>query len=152
MNAGHFSESHVSSGDLNRPRSPEVRKPLACFLVLFARRKKYQKPFPFRELPRFRKPRCSSPQWRLRTNLIKSFCRFAAYFRLTAVLCGCAAFLVACGNRLPPTAAKNTACRPFRTARRAPHSTSCKAAYPSSPVRTLTTFSTLYTKILPSPI
>ncbi len=25
---------------LNRPRSPEVRKPLACFLVLFARRKK----------------------------------------------------------------------------------------------------------------
>ena len=28
MNAGHFSESRVSSGDLNRPRSPEVRKPL----------------------------------------------------------------------------------------------------------------------------
>ena len=28
MNAGHFRKSHVSSGDLNRPRSPEVRKPL----------------------------------------------------------------------------------------------------------------------------
>ena len=28
MMAGHFYESHVSSGDLNRPRSPEVRKPL----------------------------------------------------------------------------------------------------------------------------
>ena len=28
MNAGHFSENHESSGDLNRPRSPEVRKPL----------------------------------------------------------------------------------------------------------------------------
>ena len=28
MNAGHFRESYVSSGDLNRPRSPEVRKPL----------------------------------------------------------------------------------------------------------------------------
>ena len=27
MNAGHFNNSHVSSGDLNRPRSPEVRKP-----------------------------------------------------------------------------------------------------------------------------
>ena len=27
MNAGHFCESHVSSGDLNRPRSPEVRNP-----------------------------------------------------------------------------------------------------------------------------
>ena len=31
MNAGHFSESHVSTGDLNRPRSPEVRKPLVYF-------------------------------------------------------------------------------------------------------------------------
>ena len=28
MMAGHFSENYVSSGDLNRPRSPEVRKPL----------------------------------------------------------------------------------------------------------------------------
>ena len=28
MNAGHFSENLESSGDLNRPRSPEVRKPL----------------------------------------------------------------------------------------------------------------------------
>ena len=28
MNAGHFRENYVSSGDLNRPRSPEVRKPL----------------------------------------------------------------------------------------------------------------------------
>ena len=32
---------------LNRPRSPEARKPLACFLVLFARRKKNVKTFPF---------------------------------------------------------------------------------------------------------
>ncbi len=28
MNAGHFRENLESSGDLNRPRSPEVRKPL----------------------------------------------------------------------------------------------------------------------------
>ena len=28
MTAGHFSENLESSGDLNRPRSPEVRKPL----------------------------------------------------------------------------------------------------------------------------
>ena len=46
MKAGHFRKNHVSTGDLNRPRSPEVRKPLACFLVLFARRKK-NKPVPF---------------------------------------------------------------------------------------------------------
>ena len=35
MNAGHFRKNTVSTGDLNRPRSPEVRKPLACFLVTF---------------------------------------------------------------------------------------------------------------------
>ena len=40
MMAGHFRGNYVSSGDLNRPRSPEVRKPLVCFLVLFAQRKK----------------------------------------------------------------------------------------------------------------
>ena len=34
---------------LNRPRSPEVRKPLACFLVLFARRKKNKTALPCRE-------------------------------------------------------------------------------------------------------
>ena len=34
----------------------------------------------------------------------------------------------------------------------ADYSTSCKASYPSSPVRTFTTFSTSYTNILPSPI
>ena len=50
MKAGHFSKSHVSSGDLNRLRSPEVRKPLACFLVLFARRKKNKTVLPCREL------------------------------------------------------------------------------------------------------
>ena len=48
--AGCFSENHVSTGDLNRPRSPEVRKPLACFLVLFARRKKNKTVLPCREL------------------------------------------------------------------------------------------------------
>ena len=40
MNAGHFRKNTVSTGDLNRPRSPEVRKPLVCFLVLFAQCKK----------------------------------------------------------------------------------------------------------------
>ena len=49
MMAAYFSENHVSTGDLNRPRSPEVRKPLACFLILFARRKKNVKTSPFRE-------------------------------------------------------------------------------------------------------
>ena len=47
MIAGHFRKNTVSTGDLNRPRSPEVRKPLVCFLVLFAQRKKNKTvPFP----------------------------------------------------------------------------------------------------------
>ena len=40
MIAGHFRKNTLSTGDLNRPRSPEVRKPLVCFLVLFAQCKK----------------------------------------------------------------------------------------------------------------
>ena len=39
MNAGHFRKSHVSSGDLNRPRSPEVRKPLGYFWFFSYKRK-----------------------------------------------------------------------------------------------------------------
>ena len=39
MNAGHFSENYVSSGDLNRPRSPEVRKPLGYFWFFSYKRK-----------------------------------------------------------------------------------------------------------------
>ena len=31
MKAGHFRFKNVSTGDLNRPRSPEVRKPLVYF-------------------------------------------------------------------------------------------------------------------------
>ena len=73
MNASKFRKNHVSTGDLNRPRSPEVRKPLACFLVLFARRKKNVKTFPLQGASRFCKPRISPPQWHLRTATIKSF-------------------------------------------------------------------------------
>ena len=75
INASHFRKNTVSTGDLNRPRSPEVRKPLACFLVLFARRKKNVKTSPFWEAPRFRKPQISAPQWQLRTATIKTFLR-----------------------------------------------------------------------------
>ena len=46
MKAGHFRKNTVSTGDLNRPRSPEVRK-----------------------------PRISAPQWQLRTATIKTFFR-----------------------------------------------------------------------------
>ena len=35
MNAGHFSESHVSSGDLNRPRESRGSQPSACFCGTF---------------------------------------------------------------------------------------------------------------------
>ena len=75
MKAGHFNYNHVSTGDLNRPRSPEVRKPLACFLVLFARRKKNVKTSLSQGVSRFRKPQISAPQWQLRTATIKTFLR-----------------------------------------------------------------------------
>ena len=39
MMADHFSENHESSGDLNRPRSPEVRKPLGYFWFFSYKRK-----------------------------------------------------------------------------------------------------------------
>mgnify|MGYP004541472985 CR=1 FL=1 len=47
-------------------------RPSGVLPVLFVQAKRI-KPFPFRELSRFSKPRFSSPQWRLRTNPIKSF-------------------------------------------------------------------------------
>ena len=54
--------------------SPESRgsQTSGVLLVLFVQAKRI-KPFPFRELSRFSKPRFSSPQWRLRTNKIKTF-------------------------------------------------------------------------------
>ena len=139
MNVGHFRQNYVSSGDLNRPRESRGSQPFGVLLVLFVQAKRI-KPFPCwefrgsanlesahpnndhaqtnlkpsqREIRGFANLDSAHPKLQLHTNPIKSFCRFAAYFRLTAVLCGCAAFLVACGNRLPPTAAKNTACRPL---------------------------------------
>ena len=39
MMADHFSENHESSGDLNRLRSPEVRKPLGYFWFFSYKRK-----------------------------------------------------------------------------------------------------------------
>ena len=79
MIAGHFRKNTVSTGDLNRPRSPEVRKPLACFLILFARRKKNVKTSPLQGASRFCKPRFSAPKQQIRTNKIKSF--FSAFRR-----------------------------------------------------------------------
>ena len=96
MTAGHFRRNHESSGDLNRGRRTESRVLFGYFL----HDAKSDKPFPFREIrgsanlksarrscgfaltklkpfskkeSRFCKPRFSSPQWRLRTNKIKSF-------------------------------------------------------------------------------
>ena len=71
--AGNFCA--VSFGRaLNRPRSPEVRKPLVYFWF-FSYKRKARKTSPLQEASRFCKPRFSSPQWRLRTNKIKTFCR-----------------------------------------------------------------------------
>ena len=75
MNAGHFRKNTVSTGDLNRPRSPEVRKPLVCFLVTFCTTQKVTTRTPSQEAPRFRKPRISAPQPQLRAATIKTFLR-----------------------------------------------------------------------------
>ena len=73
MNAGHFSESHVSSGDLNR--SPESRgsQTSGVLLVLFVQAKRI-KPFPF---GKFEVLRTSNQRTKLQfhTSPIKSFCR-----------------------------------------------------------------------------
>ena len=80
MNAGHFSRNLESSGDLNRPRSPEGRNPRRVFAVLFARRKKYQS-VPLQGAPRFCEPRISSPKQQLPTNKIKSFAALRPFLR-----------------------------------------------------------------------
>ena len=101
----------VNSGRaLNRPRSPEVRKPLVCFLVLFAQRKKHEKrPLcrklrgfanlepahrsdsfapqqlkPFKRASRYCKPRISTPKPQIRTNKMKAFRRLGVTFLVAA--------------------------------------------------------------------
>ena len=74
MNAGHFHKNTVSTGDLNRPRSPEVRKPLVYFWY-FSYTRKVRKTFPSQEVSSFFKPRISAPQPQLRTATIKTFLR-----------------------------------------------------------------------------
>ena len=67
--------------------SPESRgsQTSGVLPILFVQAKRI-KPFPLPGTSRFSKPRFSSPQWRLRTNIIKSFaasrplCRPAATF------------------------------------------------------------------------
>ena len=56
MSAGHFSKNLVSTGDLNRPRSPEVRKPLVYFWF-FSYKRKARKTSLSQEASRFCKPR-----------------------------------------------------------------------------------------------
>ena len=72
MTAGHFRENHVSSGDLNRPPESRGSQTSGVLLVLFVQAKRI-KPFPFRELSRFCKPRISPLKQQLPTNKIKSF-------------------------------------------------------------------------------
>jgi hypothetical protein len=74
MNAGHFRFKNVSTGDLNRPRSPEVRKPLVYFWF-FSYKRKARKTFLSQGASRFCKPQISPPQPQLRTATIKTFLR-----------------------------------------------------------------------------
>ena len=74
MMAGYFRQNLESSGDLNRGRRTESRVLFGYFL----HDAKSDNSFSLQRTSRFSKPRFSSPQWRLRTNPIKSFCRLAA--------------------------------------------------------------------------
>ena len=59
---------------LNRPRRPEVRKPLVYFWF-FSYKRKARKTFLSQGAPRFRKPRIRTPQPQFRTTTIKTFVR-----------------------------------------------------------------------------
>ena len=74
MMAGYFRRNHVSSGDLNRGRRTESRVLFGYFL----HDAKSDNSFPFREAPRFFKPRSSPLKQQLPTNKIKSFRRLLA--------------------------------------------------------------------------
>ena len=69
--AGNFCKI-TSDRALNRPRSPEVRKPLVYFWY-FSYTRKVRKTFPFREASRFRKPQSSTQRLQLHATPIKSF-------------------------------------------------------------------------------
>ena len=71
--AGNFCKI-TSDRALNRPRSPEVRKPLVYFWF-FSYKRKARKTSPLQEASRFSKPRISTPKQQIRTSKIKSFCR-----------------------------------------------------------------------------
>ena len=58
---------------MNRPRESRGSQPSACFLVTFCTTQKVTSRFPYGKVSRFCEPRFSSPQWRLRTNKIKTF-------------------------------------------------------------------------------
>ena len=87
---------------LNRPRSPEVRKPLACFLCYFLHDAKSDNSFSLQRTSRFCEPRFSSPQWRLRTNKIKTFPKRASRFCKPRISTQNNNFAQAQLNPLPP--------------------------------------------------
>ena len=126
MNAGHFSESHVSSGDLNRPRESRGSQPSACFCGTFCTPQKVPTRFPYgkasrfceprisaqnyifaqtklkpfsKKDSRFSKPRISPPKQQLHTNKIKSFRRPWRHFPVaTATLLPLCGFSTALGG------------------------------------------------------
>ena len=69
MMAGHFSENHESSGDLNRRSQDGVPRAFWFFL----HDAKRIKSFSLQRTSRFCKPRISPPEQQLHTNKIKSF-------------------------------------------------------------------------------
>ncbi len=83
--------------------SPESRgsQTSGVLLVLFVQAKRI-KPFPLPGTSRFSKPRFSSPQWRLRTNKIKTFPKRASRFCKPRISTQNNNFAQAQLNPLPP--------------------------------------------------
>ena len=59
-------------------------RPSVCFLVTFCRAQKVTTRTPSQEVPRFCKPRISTPKQQIRTNKIKSFRRLGVTFLVAA--------------------------------------------------------------------
>ena len=71
MNAGHFRENHVSSGDLNRGRRTESRVLFGYFL----HDAKSDNPFSLQRTSRFSKPRFSAQNYNFPLTKLKPFQR-----------------------------------------------------------------------------
>ena len=94
MNAGHFCESHVSSGDLNRPRESRGSQPSACFCGTFCTPQKVPIRFPYGNARGFPNLDSARPNNNFPLTKLKPFetFRFAESLSLPGRYTPCASF------------------------------------------------------------